>query len=55
MLWIGVAPNTFLKPSEPALREVLTEYKARLASPTPTTAALRAPAGAIAIDSREAR
>ena len=48
MLWIGVAPNTFLKPSEPALREVLTEYRARLATPTPATAALRAPAGSIA-------
>jgi NADH-quinone oxidoreductase subunit M len=48
MLWIGVAPNTFLKPSEPALREVLTEYKARLATPAPSTPSLRAPADSIA-------
>ena len=32
MLWIGVAPQTFLRPSEPALRAVLDDYKARLAA-----------------------
>jgi NADH-quinone oxidoreductase subunit M len=48
MLWIGVAPNAFLKPSEPALRETLTEYQARLASPAPPAPSLRAPAGSIA-------
>jgi NADH-quinone oxidoreductase subunit M len=46
MLWIGVAPQSFLRPSEPALRAVLTQYKARLASPTPATAALYAAPGA---------
>jgi NADH-quinone oxidoreductase subunit M len=48
MLWIGVAPQTFLRPSEPALDAVLTDYKARLASPSPAVPALRAPASSMA-------
>ncbi|HEY0782045.1 MAG TPA: NADH-quinone oxidoreductase subunit M [Thermoanaerobaculia bacterium] len=33
MLWIGVAPNTFLAPSQKALESVMTAYQARLAGP----------------------
>jgi NADH-quinone oxidoreductase subunit M len=36
MLAIGVAPNTFLKPSEADLERVLSTYEARLASPPVT-------------------
>src|SRR6185295_17722411 len=33
MLWIGVAPNTFLAPSQKALASVMTAYQARLSGP----------------------
>jgi NADH-quinone oxidoreductase subunit M len=33
MLWIGVAPKTFLEPSRPALEAVLAGYQERLAAP----------------------
>jgi NADH-quinone oxidoreductase subunit M len=49
MLWIGVAPRTFLEPSRPALDAVLTDYRARLAAPPaerPALGAPRAPSGA---------
>ncbi|HEY2295059.1 MAG TPA: NADH-quinone oxidoreductase subunit M [Thermoanaerobaculia bacterium] len=41
MLWIGVAPNTFLKPSRQALDGVLAGYRGRIAAPSVTTATLR--------------
>jgi NADH-quinone oxidoreductase subunit M len=42
MLWIGVAPNTFLKPSRQALDGVLADYRGRVSAPSVTTATLRA-------------
>jgi NADH-quinone oxidoreductase subunit M len=41
MLWIGVAPNAFLQPSEPALAAVLADYQQRLAEPAVQGAVLR--------------
>ncbi len=35
MLWIGVAPNGFLEPSRPALRDLLHTYQARLEESPP--------------------
>src|SRR3954451_22128591 len=43
MLWIGVAPDTFLKPSRHALDGVLADYRGRVSAPSVTQAALRAP------------
>ncbi|HVT57465.1 MAG TPA: NADH-quinone oxidoreductase subunit M [Thermoanaerobaculia bacterium] len=45
MLWIGVAPNTFLQPSEPALRSTLADYRQRLAGPAVREARLRPAVG----------
>jgi NADH-quinone oxidoreductase subunit M len=45
MLWIGVAPQPFLQPSEQALQESLTELRARLEERPPTEVALRPPKG----------
>jgi len=42
MLWIGVAPKTFLEPSRPALEAVLADYRARLAQPAPAAPGLGA-------------
>ncbi|HEY3571066.1 MAG TPA: NADH-quinone oxidoreductase subunit M [Thermoanaerobaculia bacterium] len=47
MLWIGVAPNTFLKPSRQALDGVLADYRGRVSVPSVTQAALRAPAAQV--------
>jgi len=44
MVWIGVAPDTFLKPSRKALDSVLSDYKQRIAEPNVTQATLRPPA-----------
>ncbi len=41
MLWIGVAPATFLKPSEQALAATLTDYRNRLSGPEVRAASLR--------------
>ncbi len=41
MLWIGVAPQTFLKPSLRSLEEVLAEYRQRVEAPEVTEATLR--------------
>jgi len=46
MLWIGVAPRTFLEPSRPALEAVLTDYRSRLATPAVTAPSLGAPRAA---------
>jgi NADH-quinone oxidoreductase subunit M len=35
MLWIGVAPRSFLEPSRPALESVLVDYTVRLERPAP--------------------
>jgi NADH-quinone oxidoreductase subunit M len=43
MLWIGVAPATFLKPSQPALAATLAQYRQRLADPEVRVASLRPP------------
>ena len=40
MLWIGVAPRTFLEPSRPALEGLLEEYRSRLAVEAPASAQL---------------
>jgi NADH-quinone oxidoreductase subunit M len=48
MLWIGLAPNTFLEPSRQALGEVLAAYKQRVEQPNVTQAALRAPLETVA-------
>jgi NADH-quinone oxidoreductase subunit M len=42
MLWIGVAPDTFLQPSRKALEGVLADYRGRLSEPVVTQPALRA-------------
>jgi NADH-quinone oxidoreductase subunit M len=42
MLWIGVAPDTFLRPSRQALQSTLIEYRARAEEPDIARAALRA-------------
>ena len=41
MLWIGVAPNSFLQPSRRALEEVLAAYQQRVEEPEVTQATLR--------------
>ncbi len=41
MLWIGVAPDGFLRPSRKALEGVLADYRGRIAEPGVTQAALR--------------
>ena len=41
MLWIGVAPETFLKPSREALARTLTEFNAGLERPEVAQASLR--------------
>jgi len=41
MVWIGVAPDTFLKPSRKALDGVLSDYKQRIAEPNVVQATLR--------------
>ncbi len=46
MLWIGVAPETFLKPSRQALAATLAEYKAGVARAEVTEPTLR-PAAAV--------
>jgi NADH-quinone oxidoreductase subunit M len=43
MLWIGVAPETFLRPSRKALDGLLADYRARVAGPEVTQATLRPP------------
>ena len=48
MLWIGVAPRTFLEPSRPALEAVLTDFKARLEAPPAQQPTLAAPRDASA-------
>ena len=46
MLWIGVAPQRFLAPSQPALAATLESYRQRLATPVPREPILRVePAG----------
>jgi NADH-quinone oxidoreductase subunit M len=42
MLWIGVAPESFLKPSRQALEDTLTAYRQRVAEPEVAQATLRA-------------
>ncbi len=54
MLWIGVAPNTFLQPSRRALESVLSEYRQRVEEAEVTQASLRPAAAAIAT-TQEAR
>jgi len=41
MLWIGVAPNTFLQPSRQALESVLADYRQRVEEPDVRQASLR--------------
>jgi NADH-quinone oxidoreductase subunit M len=43
MLWIGVAPDGFLRPSRKALEGVLADYHGRVAEPGVTQATLRPP------------
>jgi NADH-quinone oxidoreductase subunit M len=43
MLWIGVAPETFLRPSRKALEGTLADYRTRVAQPEATQATLRPP------------
>ncbi|HEV3072931.1 MAG TPA: NADH-quinone oxidoreductase subunit M, partial [Thermoanaerobaculia bacterium] len=47
MLWIGVVPAHFLKPSEQALATTLADYRQRLSGPEVKSAALRAPVVAL--------
>jgi NADH-quinone oxidoreductase subunit M len=44
MLWIGVAPDGFLRPSRKALEGVLADYRGRVAEPGVRQATLRPPA-----------
>jgi NADH-quinone oxidoreductase subunit M len=43
MLWIGVAPDGFLRPSRKALEGVLADYRGRIAEPEVAQATLRPP------------
>jgi NADH-quinone oxidoreductase subunit M len=43
MLWIGVAPESFLQPTRQALSGVLADYRGRVEQPEPVQAALRPP------------
>jgi NADH-quinone oxidoreductase subunit M len=53
MLWIGVAPQAFLAPSQPALAATLERYQARLAAPpAPAPRLIGAPAEAAARESQ---
>jgi NADH-quinone oxidoreductase subunit M len=45
MLWIGVAPDSFLQPSRKALEGVLSDYRGRLAEPVVAQPALRVTQG----------
>ena len=45
MLWIGVAPQRFLAPSEPALAATLQSYRQHLALPPPPEPILRVDVG----------
>jgi NADH-quinone oxidoreductase subunit M len=48
MLWIGVAPGMFVRPTEKALEATLASYKQRIEAPAPHAAELRpAPAPAL--------
>jgi NADH-quinone oxidoreductase subunit M len=51
MVWIGVAPDTFLKPSRRALESVLSDYKQRTAEPNVAQATLRPAAAAPQVSS----
>ena len=53
MLWIGVAPATFLEPSRPALESLLADFHARAAETAPDEPTLRA-LPAVAIEAVEA-
>jgi len=54
MVWIGVAPDTFLKPSRQALADVLADYRGRVSTPSVTQATLRAPAAQVSSTTTEA-
>lgn len=43
MLWIGIAPATFLEPSRPALEDTLARFQERIEAPAPDEATLAAP------------
>jgi len=40
MIWIGVAPATFLEPSRPALEQTLSRFQQRIDQPAPAVATL---------------
>ena len=48
MLWIGVAPNTFLQPSRQSLETVLAQYRQRVEEPDVRQAQLRTTSTAVA-------
>jgi NADH-quinone oxidoreductase subunit M len=50
MLWIGVAPNSFLQPSRQALQEVLAAYQQRAGEPEVAQATLRGPVETATLD-----
>jgi NADH-quinone oxidoreductase subunit M len=50
MLWIGVAPNTFLQPSRQALESVLADYRQRVEEPDVRQASLRPATTAVATE-----
>jgi len=50
MLWIGVAPNSFLQPSRQALQEVLAAYQQRAREPEVAQATLRGPVETATLD-----
>ncbi len=50
MVWIGVAPATFLEPSRPALEATLTQFQARVEAPAPDVATLIPPAEPVLSD-----
>ena len=53
MLWIGLAPDTFLKPSRKALEGVLSDYRQRVEQPDVAQASLR-PAVQVSSNAMEA-
>jgi NADH-quinone oxidoreductase subunit M len=52
MLWIGVKPETFLKPTRAALDSTLTAYRTALAQPDVSEATLRPAADLISQEGR---
>jgi len=54
MIWIGVAPATFLEPSRPALEQTLQRFQARVEAPPPAVATISPLSEPVLSDARPA-